>query len=740
MDQRTARPRLAIIEKDEWLLPVEQDVNARYERYKNRLEQIERDFGSLYDFAGQHNYLGINYDAEARGWFYREWAPGAEILFLFGDFNNWQRFSNPMQRKDNGIWEIFLPEDQYRDRFTHQSKIKVLVKASNGWNERIPAFIRRTIQDNFAPSFSGQVWLPEPFDWQGDDFAPSHENLFIYEAHVGMAQEKYGVGTYREFAEHTLHRVKDAGYNAIQLMAIAAHPYYGSFGYHVANFFAVESRSGTPEELKYLVRKAHQMGIAVIMDIVHSHTVKNINEGLNEFDGTVDQYFHQGGRGNHPAWDSKLFDYGKTEVIQFLLSNVRYWLEEFHFDGYRFDGVTSMLYWHHGHGVSFDNQSKFFSEGVEYDAITYLQLANKLIHQIKPEAISIAEDVSGMPGITAKQEEGGIGFNHRLAMGLPDYWTKLVKERQDEQWHPEEMFNAMVNRKFDEGTVGYVESHDQALVGDQTLAFRLMGAEMYGAMHKHAHNDHVSRGVALHKMIRLMTISLGGDAYLNFMGNEFGHPEWIDFPREGNAWSYHYARRQWSLYDRKELKYHWLGDFDRAMLGVIARFKVMTAAYPQKLKYDDWHKTIVFERAGIVFVFNYHVTLSMTDYEVPVHLPGTYRIVLNTDHGDFGGFMRINDWMDYPSYERDGKHFVRVYVTNRTALVLAREEDMNPAYRQAQEQQQEPALEKKKPDSQKKTTSKDKTTSTAKTEKAAKAEVEAPAKKKAPAKEKKSED
>jgi len=665
---------MPIVKADEWLLPVNIDITQRYERFKNRLEEINSKYGSLSKFADAYNFLGIHYNKKEKVFTYREWAPAANEIFLFGDFNNWNRTSHPLYRIENGVWEIKLPYSEYKNTFVHNSKIKVLVNAANGWNERIPAYISRVGQDPGSPNFSGLVWLPEKaFDWAGDEFdAQSIGQPLIYEAHVGMAMEESKVGTYLEFADILLPRIKKAGYNTVQLMAIAEHPYYGSFGYHVANYFAVTSRSGTPEELKYLVRKAHSLGLAVIMDIVHSHTVKNLNEGIAEFDGTVAQYFHEGGRGHHPDWDSKLFNYGKIEVLEFLLSNVKYWIKEFHFDGFRFDGVSSMLYFHHGNGVNFDSPEKYFRDGVEFDAITYLQLANTLIHNLKKGAISIAEDVSGMPGISTPVSHGGLGFDYRLAMGIPDFWIKILKEEDDAKWNIERMYYEMLNRKWDVGTVAYAESHDQALVGDKTIAFRLMDKEMYFSMAKNTPNLAVDRGISLHKLIRLFTVALGGNAYLNFMGNEFGHPEWIDFPREGNNYSHFYARRQWSLCDNKELKYHYLADFDQKMVELVKEYKILEADYPTFLKHDDWHKTIAFERAGLIFVFNWHVNLSPFSYEIPVTEAGDYELVLNSDVPELGGFNRLNVWQTYHSYSIEEQNFIKVYVPNRTALVFKR--------------------------------------------------------------------
>ena len=659
--------RLPIIQDDAWLEPYVHEVNARYHRYTKARKEIEDAEGSLLNFAKGHFYYGINFDNEKNGWTYREWAPHAYYLFLTGDFNGWNRTSHPLERNKNGDWEIFLPYEEYKSTFEHGSRVKVHIHAENGAHDRIPAYIRKVIQDPETYDFSGQLWFPEPFAWTDYNF--NHpENIqqpLIYECHVGMAQEFEGVGTYREFADNILPRIKEGGYNAIQLMAIMEHPYYGSFGYHVSNFFAPTSRFGIPEDLKYLVNTAHGMGITVIMDIVHSHAISNFAEGLNEFDGTDSQYFHSGGRGYHKGWDSKLFDYGKWEVKKFLLSNVRYWLEEFHFDGFRFDGVTSILYFHHGE-TSFDHYDKYFYE-VDWDAVTYLQLANAIIHEFKENTISIAEDVSGMPGLCRRPEEGGLGFDFRLGMGIPDYWIKTLKEKPDEDWDLYELWSVLSNRRYKEKTIAYAESHDQALVGDKTLAFWLMDKEMYYQMRVDDTNIIIDRGIALHKMIRLITISVGGEGYLNFIGNEFGHPQWVDFPREGNNWSYHFARRQWSLVDNKELKYKYLAYWDKIMLQIIKENKILSAAPARQINIDSNNNIIIFEKNNLIFIFNFSTGNSLFGYKFHAPEKGVYRIILDSDRKEFGGFDRVDDTIDY--YTDDDQNLA-VYLTNRTALVL----------------------------------------------------------------------
>ena len=667
--------RLEMVEQDEWLHPVEDEINRRYSMYINRLVDIENAAGSIVDYANGHRYYGWQRDEQMKGWWFREWLPEAKDVYIFGDFNNWQRTELRLQRNREGVWSIFLPDGMYGERLVDGSLYKIHVHGDNGWRDRIPAYAKRVVQDEETKNYTAQFIIERPYDWKHDDFrAPKVGELLIYEAHVGMAVEREGVGTYAEFRDDILPRIKEAGYNAVQLMAIAEHPYYGSFGYHVSSLFAPSSRFGTPDELRSLIDRAHELGIAVIMDLVHAHYVKNFDEGINELDGSKHHYSKEGNAGYQKYWDSMIFDYGKREVEHFLLSNVKYWLEEYHFDGYRFDGVTSMLYHHHGY-VDFDCRERFFDEGVNRDAIVYLTLANKLIHDLRPDAISIAEDVSGMPGSCVSPEAGGMGFDYRLGMAIPDYWIKLLKEQSDDDWNIWQMWSEMTNRLPSVRTVAYAESHDQALVGDKTIAFRLLDKLMYDSMDRASESMVIDRGMALHKMIRLLTITTGGEAYLNFMGNEFGHPEWIDFPREENCYSYHYARRQWSLRDSEELRYAYLADFDEAMISLVKEYDILADGYPYNLLMDEQNKTMVYSHRDLIFVFNWHPTASIPDYELPLHEAGKYEVVLSTDEERFGGLKRQKVGQEHFSFnveDDEGNKYPRlkIYNTSRTAIVL----------------------------------------------------------------------
>lgn len=653
-----------ILELNPQLKSFERDIDLRMNLYHSTKSRLLAQCGTLKDFANAHHYFGIHhYDGS---WVYREWAPSAHQLYLTGEFNNWNQTSHPLTRLENGVWEIVLDGN---DALWDGCKVKTVVDANLQRTEHIPLYARRVVQEEGKVTWCAEVvdnW--KTFEWTDQDFKPA-QSLYIYEAHVGMAQEEGKVGSYREFAQNVLPRIKKAGYNAIQLMAIMEHPYYGSFGYQVANFYAASSWFGKPEDLKFLVNKAHKLGLRVLLDVVHSHAVKNTAEGINMFDGTTWQFFHDGPKGDHPAWGTKCFDYGKDQVIHFLLSNLAFWMTEYHFDGFRFDGVTSMLYHDHGLGSNFDDNSKYFSLNTHTEALTYLQLANELIREIKPDAITIAEDMSGMPGMCLPIEDGGVGFDYRLGMGLPDMWVRTVKEKKDEDWEIGKMWGDMCLRRPGEDTVAYVESHDQALVGDKTMIFRLADANMYTDMDKECHNPVIDRAIALHKMIRLFTLAGAGEAYLNFMGNEFGHPEWIDFPREGNGWSFHYCRRQWSLRDNGFLKYQWLGDFDHDMVALTKKHRMFTQRMGDLRLLKEPEKIIAFSRKGLLFAFNFHPTQSMTNVLVPVSDDAEYTLELSSDDEKYGG-QNLVEHMTYSTKRFNGQAYVELYLPARTAIVL----------------------------------------------------------------------
>ncbi len=659
----------ALVINDPWLEPYS-EVIVRRQKYVAEREKKLCKGQKLSDFAVGHLYYGLH--KTKFGWQFREWAPNAKEVFLVGEFSDW-KLSNefalsPLQ---HGNWEILLPHE----KLMHGQRYKLYIKWNGGEAYRLPSYGNRMVQDEATKVFDAQIWSPEkPYEWKHPEFKPNFTNPLIYEAHVGMSSEEYKISSYKEFTKNILPLLKIGGYNTVQLMAIQEHPYYGSFGYHVSNFFAVSSRFGTPDDLKELIDTAHGMGLAVIMDLIHSHSVQNELEGLGMFDGTGYQHFHTGPRRLHVAWDSLCFNYAKDEVLHFLLSNCQYWLREYKFDGFRFDGVTSMLYLDHGLGTNFTNYGMYYDGNQDEDAIVYLSLANKLIHETRPHAITIAEEMSGMPGLATPLEDGGYGFDFRLAMGIPDYWIKIIKEIPDEAWDVNNLYHELTSRRHDEKTISYAESHDQALVGDKTIFFRLTDAEIYTNMSKGNSSLIIDRAIALHKVIRLITLTTAGSGYLNFMGNEFGHPEWIDFPRLENNWSFHYARRQWSLAQNKHLKYHWLADFDRVLLNFVKKNDILQEKFTTHRLSDVPRQILVYNRLNYLFAFNFNFSSSYTDHAVAVP-PGKYKVLFTTDDLEFGGHGRVDKTIEHLTIgelNEYGLQNLLLYLPTRTGMVLQR--------------------------------------------------------------------
>ncbi|KAG9443121.1 hypothetical protein H6P81_018975 [Aristolochia fimbriata] len=646
---------IGLLDLDPALQPFKDHFVYRIGRYIEQKRLIEKYEGSLQEFA--QGYLKFGFNREEGGTVYREWSPAAQEAQLIGDFNGWDGSKHKMERNEFGVWTIQIPDVNGKPAIPHNSKVKFRFKHSNEiWVDRIPAWIKYATVDptRFAAPYDGVYWDPPSSERYQFKYPrpPKSQAPRIYEAHVGMSSSEPRINSYREFADNVLPRIKANNYNTVQLMAVMEHSYYASFGYHVTNFFAVSSRSGTPEDLKYLIDKAHYLGLQVLMDVVHSHASNNVTDGLNGFDvgqSSQESYFHTGPRGYHQLWDSRLFNYGNWEVLRFLLSNLRWWLEEYQFDGFRLDGVTSMLYHHHGINVGFSgNYAEYFSEATDVDAVIYLMMANCLVHSLLLDATIIAEDVSGMPGLGRPVVEGGIGFDYRLAMAVPDKWIDNLKNKKDEEWSMKEIVSCLTNRRYTEKCISYAESHDQAIVGDKTIAFFLMDKEMYSGMScLEPASPSVDRGIALHKMIHFITMVLGGEGYLNFMGNEFGHPEWIDFPREGNNWSYEKCRRQWNLVDTDHLRYKFMNAFDGAMNELDESFSFLASSKQIVSSTLDEDKVIVCERGELVFVFNFHPENTYEGYKVGCDLPGKYRVTLDSDALEFGGQGRVDHDVDH---------------------------------------------------------------------------------------------
>ncbi|HPC37834.1 MAG TPA: alpha-amylase family glycosyl hydrolase [Exilispira sp.] len=672
--------RLKVVQLDPYLEPYNEFINDLHHRYLEKKKQLLKtdsiEYKTLSDFANGYLYFGFHYTKDSL--IYREWAPNAYAVYFTGEFCNWERKKYRLEPQGNGIWQIELPLELFDfNKFCNGIKVKAYLVTCIGEHFRIPLYSRYVVQDPVTHDFSALILPIEKsnnFNWENDISHIKKEKktkpLLIYEAHIGMAQEKEGIGTYKEFTENILPYIRDLGYDAIQLMGIMEHPFYGSFGYQVSNFFAISSRFGTIEDLKQLIDTAHSYGILVFLDLVHSHSVKNINEGINLFDGTQMQFFHEGKQGIHPVWDSMLFNYGKNEVIHFLLSNIKYWLMEFKFDGFRFDGITSMIYTHHGIGKAFTSYDMYFCEELDKDAIIYLKLANDLIHEIDPSNFSIAEDMSGFPGMALSVKDGGVGFDFRLGMGIPDFFERYISVVSDENLNLEELVHILISRRPEEKVIAYCESHDQAMVGGKTLFFRLVDKEIYTAMHINDKNLIIDRGIALHKIFRLLVLLLGGEGYLTFIGNEWGHPEWIDFPREGNNFSFKHARRLWSLQKDENLKFKFLFNFEKQMIKLYKSIHNFLESKIEYLNVDNKEKLITFIKDNIVYAFNLNPDKSFEKYRIKSGKAKNYSLIFSSDDKEFGGFDRVDKTILYPVFESNNEYNLFIYLPARTALAF----------------------------------------------------------------------
>ena len=672
-----------LINQDPSLKNYEWNIKHRVEHFKRQLETIEKNEKSLIDFANSYKHMGLILQ-ENNDIIYKEYAPGARGIAIFGEFNNWNRDQYWLTRDQFGFWSITLPNVDGEPMIKHNTKVKVSVVLANGNKEdRNPIWSRYLIQNKQTFLFDTVFWNPpQKYEWKSETHRPKPKSLRIYECHVGMSSNDCKVSTYREFADNVIPRIKKTGYTAIQLMAIMEHVDYASFGYHVSNFFAIASRCGTPEDLKYMIDVAHQNGLFVLIDIIYSHASSNVSDGINLWDGTDYLYFHSGPMGRHSLWDSRLFNYSSYETLRFLLSNSAFYSQEYHFDGFRFDGVTSILYKNHGIRYSFSGQyHEYFGDNFDEDGGVFLMLANYLIHKINPEAITIAEDVSGMPGLGRPIEEGGFGFDYRLNMSVSDKWIQLLKECKDEYWNMGNIAYTLTNRRYNEKHVGYSESHDQSIVGDKTISMWLFDKELYWNMSINSPETIViNRGFCLHKMIRLITFALGGEAYLNFMGNEFGHPEWVDFPRPGNGFSYHHCRRRWDLCDNKSLRYQYLYNFDVAMNNLDDVFGFLSNKHQYVTLKREGDKLIVFEKGDLLFIFNFHPYQCFDNYRIGTLWKTPHKIIMDSDEARFFGKSRLlyghdhtfpsihEPWMDRPNY-------IQLYIPSRTCIVLLAEEN-----------------------------------------------------------------
>lgn len=626
--------------EDPALEPYRQFLLRRNRSFTAEMERITGHFGSLRAYADLHKNLGVHLVKNAQGnlvWRLREYMPQAEAVWLTTERLNFQRHASyRYQPRGNGIFELVLPQDALAHGVYMELRVQAKGVLSGEGSQalpfrRVPAFAQWVEQDKTVPAqWCARLWAPQQA-YRFRHRRPAAQSFpRIYEAHVGMAQpalEHHGesVGTYEDFTRRILPRIKADGYTAVQLMGILEHPLYRSFGYQVSSYFAPSSRYGTPDQFKELVDEAHALGLAVILDITHGHACPNTEQGLARYDGS--RYFFSE---KYNQWGTPSFDYSLEMTRRFLLSNCRYWLEEFRVDGFRFDAVGNMLYHDHGVDDDFSHVGRCFygKDGEpreDVDGELYLCLANALCHELHHGAVTIAEEFSGMPGLTSAPAEGGLGFDYRFAMGIPDYWAKCIEAQRDmgSLWY--EMTN---HRPYDR-TISYVECHDQCINGDDAMIWRMLGDGMYQYMSVFTDNWNISRGLAFYRLMRLITFATADAGYLNFMGNEFGHPEWLD--------AENYAHRQWHLAEREDLKYAGLAAWDKAqMIGLAARYPEDFRQAPLFRFIHEQDRLLAFERGSLLFAFNFHELNARQDMTFAV-TPGKYVELLSSDELHFAG-------------------------------------------------------------------------------------------------------
>jgi len=611
--------------------------SRRIELFSQEIQRLRNEWGSLAAYAGLHRELGMHKTERdgKRYWRFREWAPAANSLYLAMDRVNFaRRYEYRFARTDDPmLWELFVPAEELPHGTYYE--LHVASSRTRGHVRRVPAFAVWVEQNRDNENqWCARVWdPPEAYAFR---YPQPPRSLFprIYEAHVGIAQSVLGkrakqFGTYRHFAEKVLPRIQKGGYTAVQLMGIPEHPLYKSFGYQVSGYFAPSSRFGTPDDFKYLVDEAHRLGLAVILDITHSHACPNTEQGLARYD--TSRYFF---RELKTQWDTVSFDYSQERTRRFLLSNCRYWLEEFRIDGFRFDAVGNMIYLDHGLDDDFSHVGRCFfgkdgKNRLDENGVLYLSLANTLVHELAPHAVTIAEEFSGAPGMSCAPENAGLGFDYRFAMGLPDFWAKFIEEGRTmgQMWHE------LNNRRHYDKTISYTECHDQCINGDDAFIWRMIKEDMYEHMSVFSDSWKCSRGMALHKLTRFVTLATAGQGWLNFMGNEFGHPEWID--------SEDYDHRQWHLAETTHLKYSKLDAFDRNMLKLVREYPEQFKRGPRFRHIHEEDRLLAFERGTLLFVFNFHELLAQNHLALMV-TPGKYTEIFSSDELAYAGYGNLS--------------------------------------------------------------------------------------------------
>ncbi|KAI8557559.1 hypothetical protein RHMOL_Rhmol04G0020000 [Rhododendron molle] len=488
---------------------------------------------------------------------------------------------------------------KYMPAIPHGSKYRVYFNTSDGPLERVPAWAPYVVPDADGNQAFAVHWEPPPeytYKWK-HKHPEVPKSLRIYECHVGISGLEPKIASFNDFTEKVLPYVKEAGYNVIQLIGLVEHKDYFTIGYRVTNLYAVSSRYGTPDDFKRLVDEAHGLGLLVFLDIVHSYSAADEMVGLSLFDGSNDCFFHTGKRGHHKFWGTRMFKYGDVDVLHFLLSNLNWWVVEYHIDGLQFHSLASMIYTHNGFASLSGDMEEYCNQYVDKDALMYLILANEILHALHPKIITIAEDATLYPGLCEPTSQGGLGFDYFVNLSASEMWSSLLGNVPDCDWNMSKIVSTLIGNKHSaDKMLLYAENHNQSISGGCSFGEILLGEPREHASDRKAS---ILRGSSLHKMIRLISFTIGGHAYLNFMGNEFGHP--------------------------------------KDMMNVDEKERILSRGLPNIHHVNDTTMVISYLRGPLLFIFNFHPTTSYERYSVGVEEAGEYQVILNSDEKRYGG-------------------------------------------------------------------------------------------------------
>ena len=570
-----------------------------------------------------YEFLGCHFNAKAGEATFRTWAPNAQAIHLVGDFNNWQEGKTPMIRiSDSGIWEVVVTGVSVEQRY------KFSIVASNG--ERIlkaDPFAFHSETDEKTASIICDLGT---YKWGDQTWQKAKEDLFdkpvnIYELHLGSWQrgENGEILTYAQIAMRLIPYIKEMHYTHIELMPVMEHPYGGSWGYQVCGFYAPTSRYGTPHDLMRFIDLCHQSGIGVILDWVPAHFPKDAH-GLYEFDGTPLYECQGDDRKEHPEWGTRCFDYGRTEVQSFLVSNAVFWLDIYHADGLRVDAVSSMLYLDYGRkpGQWFPNTQ---GNNKNLDAVSFLQKLNLAVFKYHPYTMMIAEESTAWPMVTKPPQDGGLGFNFKWNMGwmndMLEYITIDPLFRKDV--HNKLTFSFYY--AFSENFILPI-SHDEVVHGKKSLLDKMPG-------------NYEMKFAGLRAFLGYMMTHPGKK--LTFMGTEFG---------QFKEWAYDDSL-DWHLleYEQHKKMHNYVKALNKFYLDTPALWEIDYSwdGFSWISDSDSMQNIIVFTRTNedgerIISLINF-APVKRDDYRIGVPEAGIYEEAFNSDAVEFGGEGNTNN-------------------------------------------------------------------------------------------------